>query len=709
MKNKIKLISLAVGALAMSSCGFDIIFSMVKEIKIEDYHNAYQKDEKFSDKNELKITAYYSSGKIEELKYSDVSINLSNGSKSVNPSQAFGSEGTYELTVTYNKKTSNSLSLTVNKDYVYATSVSLSLASNFVDVNDSISGEFVIKPANYNVDVKFNSDNKVKTSKTGKSSISIEGLQEGDSSVTVSVPNSGSTSISDTKYITVRSISKTSLSQSYSDYVKKCWYTVSACPSVGEAKLLVIPLWFTDSSNYFNASYKENVRSDIRTAYFGSTSETGWHSVSSYYEEESGGRLVLSGTVSSWYNVGSSVSAYATDDNHGTKTGELIAAATDWYFENNPSDSRTNYDYDGDGFLDGVIGIYAAPDKQSLKDTTTYANLWAYCSNTDKHADVSYPVTKAYFWASYDFMYGNTKALERTGASYYHGDTSHSNIDTHTYIHEMGHVLGLEDYYDTSYQYNPAGGFSMQDANVGGHDPFSSMALGWSDPYIPNRSVKLKIYSFQESHDVILLTPNWNDVDSPFDEYLALELYTPTGLNELDTRYRYFSNYPQGVNDIGVRLWHVDARLTSRDAKTSWSTDLTSDIKSVPSGKKILTAFSNSSLNDDDPRSSILGGHISPLVTYANTSSYVYAKYDLLHLVRNNKSAPYYGSKDDNFSTSHLFKQGSSFSMSDYKSQFVNSGKLNSGIDLNWSFSIEEIGKDVNGTYAFIQLNYLVK
>ena len=82
-----------------------------------------------------------------------------------------------------------------------------------------------------------------------------------------------------------------------------------------------------------------------------------------------------------------------------------------------------------------------------------------------------------------------------------------------------------------------------------------------SSNYIPNNIIT--IGDFATTHDIILLTPEWNSYDSAFDEYILLELYTPTGLNKFDTDYQYSGRYPQGLNLCGVRMWHVDARLYS--------------------------------------------------------------------------------------------------------------------------------------------------
>jgi hypothetical protein len=235
----------------------------------------------------------------------------------------------------------------------------------------------------------------------------------------------------------------------------------------------------------------------------------------------------------------------------------------------------------------------------------------------------------------------------------------------------MGHVFGLDDYYDYSGNASPAGGFSMQDYNVGGHDPFSVMALGWAKPYIPMSSATITIGDFQSSHDLILLTPSWNTNDSPFDEYMLLELYTPTGLNEFDATHQYGGGYPKGPTVPGIRLWHVDARLT-RYFSGSYQTTLSTD----PTSSNVYTAMSNTYY------SSKAADYISPLGSS-------YANYNLLQLIRNNSSEDYTPTAD--FSASNLFTNGQSFSMSNVAGQFVNSGKLNSNINLGWTFTIDSL------------------
>ena len=503
-------------------------------------------------------------------------------------------------------------------------------------------------------------------------------------------------------------------SKIYRDFITNNAYPLSATPTTGSAKLLVIPVWFNDSNTFIDESKKENVREDIQNAYFGDTSSTGWNSVKTYYETESLGALTLTGSVSVWYEPNKNYSYYGvdtpTESSSAPKTTALVEGATDWYFTNHPAEKRTDYDCDKDGYLDGVMVIYAAPNSTTLISNNPrlreddYSNLWAYCYWVQDYnaQSVANPGVNAYFWASYDFMYGKEVANSRTGKKHFAGDTSHCTLDAHTYIHEMGHMFGLEDYYDySSYSYSPAGGFSMQDYNVGGHDPFSSFALGWGKAYIPTSSVNIDLKPFSTSGEMILLSPNWNSYNSPFDEYILLEYYTDLGLNELDSTYGYMSlygkNYPMGTKEYGIRVWHVDARLLYTSTGAFSANKITTN-PSISSGRVVLLT-SNTYDDGDD----YTAAYLSPLAQDPSDPNYnkKYAEYNLLQLIRNKTSAT--TKSKELFGSSTLFKKGDTFSMSKYAKQFVNSGKLDSNTDLGFEFTVNAC----NSTYASISVKKL--
>ncbi len=565
--------------------------------------------------------------------------------------------------------------------FVSVLSVALLLAScqiNIGPASSDSSDEPADSTSSTGGDSSSSSDDKSSSSSSDESSSSSSSDDQSSSSS----DDSSSSSSSEPDVPT-----KTKLAYTYDDYYENCYYTklnnpVDNAPTIGSANLLVLPVWFTDSGNYITSDNgKENIKNDIEIAFFGTEAQTGWHSVRSFYEGESMGRLTVNGKVADWYEC-----TYAsTDVTDSDTTNDVVMAAVSNYFGNNPKDSRKNYDANGDGYLDAVVIIYAAPnygDCYVVDRTDTNCsndNLWAYCywmqGDNKQTRNKKAPNTNTYFWSSYDFMYSQEQAKQKTGKAYGYGDNANFDIDCHTYIHEMGHAFGLDDLYDySSHGYSPAGDLTMQDYNVGGHDPYSVMAYGWADPYIAKKAGKYTLKPFQSSHDVLLLTPLWNDYDSPFDEYILVELYTPTGMNKMDADHALDGRSALPSN-TGIRVWHIDARLWGLvDNTFDESEDLTSNVEGNYEGG-VLQAFSNTYQ---------AGGNGTPL---GNN----YINYNLVQYIRNDTSSTY--TPNDSIKNSNMFYNGDTFSMSTYSKQFVKSGKLNSGKSLGWGFSIEIEGE----------------
>lgn len=475
----------------------------------------------------------------------------------------------------------------------------------------------------------------------------------------------------------IKTVEPTKLKYTYRDVCENYYRNSNAIPNNGEPKLLVLPIYFNDSNEYIPEDKKETVRQDIEKAFFGTEEENGYETVTSYYNTLSSGKCTLKGTVSNWIDIDESYFNYSIDE---SVTTDLCRRVVEQYFSTS-NDVRKTYDLDENGFLDGVVLIYGCPDHENIKLGRDYGNLWAY-TNWDSRGkkNVEEPALCNFMWASYDFMYSKNKAFEKTGNYYGSGVTAACELDTHIFIHEIGHMFGLIDYYDYSYQYNPAGGFSMQDCNIGCHDPYSVMALGWADPYIPAESCSITINTFQSSRECIILSNSWNEIDSPFDEYLIVELYSPDGLNEYDHKHQYAPGRPTGPDEIGIRLWHVDARLLYGTMKDPNNFTCDPTIKT----SKVMHMMSNT-YNSSDARA------------YTTPLGSAYTKYNLLQLIRNEEIETY--QPNNNFDKYSLFKNGSKFSMGTFGKQFVNKAKLNSGKTLGWMFNVE-----IKDNQATIQL-----
>jgi M6 family metalloprotease-like protein len=292
-------------------------------------------------------------------------------------------------------------------------------------------------------------------------------------------------------------------------------------PKSGNPQLLVLPVDF--SSRPGTASEKQK----IELAFFGESSQTGWESVKSFYEKSSYGALSLSGTVMNWYRAKNTPTYYESRRN-GDGDQLLIKEALTYHAQHH---DLSIYDSDDDGYIDAIYIIYSI-DYDDSSDL-----WWAY--QYWYEGEEKYDGVEAYYYvfASLDFI-----------------NEGNFGINAKTYIHETGHLLGLDDYYDYNYNSGPKGGLGgadMMDSTIGDHASISKLLLGWINPYITTGDTTITIDSFSSSGDAIIVIPSWND--TIFDEYFIIDFYTPTDLNEQDKMFEV----------SGVRIYHINAKVGS--------------------------------------------------------------------------------------------------------------------------------------------------
>ncbi len=321
---------------------------------------------------------------------------------------------------------------------------------------------------------------------------------------------------------------------------------VIGIPSTGEVKVLVFAVDFVD----FPSASSNITIEDIDTAFNGDSAELTYESLNSYYDKSSYGQLDLTADIYGFYRASQPASYYEDEydklwatDQYGNwlydddevtyPDSDLIYELLQYYDD---QIDYSDYDSNGDGYIDGVYVVYTHP--------VSYLNgsdlWWAYQDVYIYEGDVFDGVEPYYFvWSGTEFF-----------------EEGSDNINARTIIHESGHMMGLDDYYDyydADIYHNSGGlgGADMMDYAVGDHGAFSKLILGWIRPIVVETSMTVDIRPFLEAGEVILLTEHWNG--TIFDEYLLISYFVPEGLNDDDPTYLFSTE--------GIVIYHVSAKI----------------------------------------------------------------------------------------------------------------------------------------------------
>lgn len=386
---------------------------------------------------------------------------------------------------------------------------------------------------------------------------------------------------------------KVDLELNYNDLSGTLSNNKSVMPSLGDANLLVIPVHLPGGNEYKT----DKVKSDIEKVFFGDKDDSslGFKSVKQYYSEASYGKFNLSGTVTDWFDATTLVSDVKdiTSGTEGTIVNKILRGAVDWAGSSQGINLK-DFDNNEDGNIDGVYLVYdhldwttenyiqheSNPqfDSSTLNQAFWNFTYWDFYSKSKNDE----PATSGFSWSSFDMMY--TSYCERNKNDTPDlSDLSKIKLDSHTFIHEFGHLLGLEDYYSSSdSSYHPAGESTMMDQNIGDLDSYSKMLLGWVTPYVVYGTSEITITNVSKSsgNSVIVIPSNYAEISqsvedaikgnridkfrytfNPFSEYLMIDLYTPDGNNEQDTYGPYVFDRSAMANKVGVRIYHIDSRI----------------------------------------------------------------------------------------------------------------------------------------------------
>jgi len=338
----------------------------------------------------------------------------------------------------------------------------------------------------------------------------------------------------------------------------------SGLPQAGEANILVVPIQFTLDNAPLN-DFSEGEIENLRQTYFNDTDENIYPSVHQYYYDSSFGNLDLSGVVAPVYTPSSDFLTllYRT----GSFSQELVASEImdeiyDYYFTRTGTYNIEDFDADKDGKIDAISLVYNYTfwySSLTTGNSTLDSLLSAFCTSaTYFPSETETPINSLTWTSSY---YGSEEALAATSRQY-------NSRDSHEYIVQTGYMLGIDNYFDTvgnvnlGYYRAPLGLTDMMDFGVGDHNAFTKYQMGWIEPTlitpadVDDDGLTVTLNPSVETGDCLILAPEETGL---FDEYLMIELYTPTEVNSIDASKGNLGWYSLAF--AGLKVYKVDSRL----------------------------------------------------------------------------------------------------------------------------------------------------
>lgn len=285
----------------------------------------------------------------------------------------------------------------------------------------------------------------------------------------------------------------------YSDKIYKNHYYT---PTIGDVNALVIPVEFKDYKAK-NLKVNESILPN-------------YQSVASYLYNSSFGQLNINFDILDWQMMSEYSTHYESIEDGANTIKEEVLTKIEKKVD------LAKYDNDNDGIIDSLIIIYSAPVKNR---NTTY---WAYNKRKVQLEEHNGLRTYNFVFAGYDFLFENKKSCNTT-----------------TYIHEIGHMLGLDDYYDYDIKVGcltgGLGGADMMDCNMGDHNVFSKLFLGWvNNPILvkleKGEETTITIDAYSTNGDCIILSNNFIKRFGLFQDFYILQLLdadNPLNKNQL--------------------------------------------------------------------------------------------------------------------------------------------------------------------------------
>ncbi len=269
--------------------------------------------------------------------------------------------------------------------------------------------------------------------------------------------------------------------------------------------------------------------SDFVHLLFSYDDEDNHYSMAEFYEDNSYGSFHMEGVVAGWYRLPQTYAYYVDGQNgFGNYPQNAQKMAEDAILMADPDVDFSQFDADGDSWVDGVFIVHAGPGaEQSGSDFMIWSHQWGLSS---------------VFTLDGVNVYSYTAEPEE--------DLGFGLSTMGVYAHEYGHFLGLPDLYDTDYSSAGIGDWSLMSGgswNSGGRRP------AFMDPWCKKEVNFLTLTN---------VTTNMVDLELPVSQYnpVAYRLWESgtVGPQYFLIENRQKTGFDNAIDGSGLLIYHVD-------------------------------------------------------------------------------------------------------------------------------------------------------
>ena len=306
---------------------------------------------------------------------------------------------------------------------------------------------------------------------------------------------------------------------------------------LGEKKAIMILANFTDTkfkASNNNALY-QRIANEENFSYGNFKG-----SMADYFKAQSRGKFVLDFDVVGPVTVSHPYAYYGQNDEDGNdkRPAELIIEAVN--LAKQQVSDWTQYDWDGDGYVDQVYVVYAGKgEADGGSENTIWPHAWTLSDGVE-YGDGSGPVTVGTGLVVNSYACGG----ELNGETGQIGGIG-------TMCHEYSHCLGYPDFYDTDYSGGQGmyswdlmdqGSYNGDGYQPAGYTSYERWFAGWEEPIV------------LEDEDVTV--ENMKSLQNDGESYI---IYNKRNRNEYFLlENRQYEGWDESLEGAGLLILHVD-------------------------------------------------------------------------------------------------------------------------------------------------------